>query len=188
MMSVLIIVAVLLVIAVAVQILKVAELAAESKGQAVYEISEKDNQVQAKLMLVFLVAYFAFFAWQTWKWGGLILPESASEHGVGLDNLLWITFAIIIPVFVITHIFLFWFAYKYAYSSKRKATFFSHSNKLELIWTVVPSIALTVLILYGLNNWNTLMKPLPDDDSERVLIEIYGQQFSKIRTSQHRIH
>ena len=177
MMFVLVIIAVLLVIAAAVQLLKVSELAAESRGKASYEISEKENKTQAKLLLLFLLAYFAFFAWQVWEWGDRMLPVSASEHGVGLDNLLDITFLFIIPVFVVTHIFLFWFCFKYAFSSTRKAAFFSHSTKLELIWTIVPAVALTVLILYGLSNWNSIMKPMAEDE-DKVLIELYGQQFS----------
>ncbi len=176
MMPILVVVALLLIIAVAVQVLKASELLAISKGKQVFEISEKENRVQGIMMLVFLVAYMSFFVWQIWNWYGELLPVSASAHGVGIDNLFAITFAFIVPVFVVTHIFLFWFAFKYRYSSKRKATFFSHSNKLELIWTVVPSLALTVLILYGLNNWNKLMKPLADDQ-DKVLIEICGQQF-----------
>lgn len=171
------IVAVLLVVATAVQILKIAELRATEKGIEIYEISEKQSKSQGFLFMVFLVAYFGFFAWQVWKWGGLMLPESASEHGVGIDKLMNITLWFIIPVFIITHILLCWFAYKYSFSETRKALFFSHSNKLEMFWTIIPSIALTVLILVGLNNWNKIMTPVPAEQ-EHVLIEIYGQQFS----------
>jgi len=171
------IVAVLLIVISAVQTLKIAELWAINKGKVIYEVTKKQNKTQALLMLVFLVAYFAFFAWQVWKWGDLMLPVSASEHGVVTDRLLNITYAFIIPVFVITHIFLFWFAYKYAYNPNRKAVFFSHSNKLELIWTIIPSIALTVLILFGLSSWNEIMTPV-DSEKEHVLIEIQAQQFS----------
>jgi cytochrome c oxidase subunit 2 len=128
-------------------------------------------------MLIFLVYYFGFFAWQVYAWGDRMLPVSASAHGVGIDNLMTITMSFIIPVFIITHILLFWFAFKYSYSSKRKATFFSHSNKLEMIWTIVPSFALTILILYGLSNWNKIMTPVAEDE-EHVLIELVGQQFS----------
>ena len=177
MMAIIITVVVLLAIVTGVQILKIAELRAISQGEKIYEVSEKEGKSQAILMLVFLVAFFAFFVWQVVKWGDLMLPISASAHGVGIDNLMNVTMYIIIPVFAITHVLLFWFAYKYAYSSKRKATFFSHSNKLELIWTVVPSLALTVLILYGLSNWNAIMKPLPVEE-DQVLIELVGQQFS----------
>ncbi|MCB9336093.1 MAG: cytochrome c oxidase subunit II [Flavobacteriales bacterium] len=177
MMAIIITVVVLLLIVSGVQILKIAELRAISQGEKIYEVSEKEGKSQAILMLVFLVAFMGFFVWQIASWGGLLLPVSASEHGVGLDNLMNVTLFMIIPVFIITHILLFWFAFKYAYSSKRKAVYFAHSNKLELIWTVVPSLALTVLILYGLSNWNTIMKPI-NQEEEHVLIELVGQQFS----------
>lgn len=177
MMVLLVSITVLLVIVSAAQILKIAELKAINKGEKIYEISEKDNRIQSILMLVFLVYYFAFFAWQYYKWSDLMLPKSASAHGVGIDNLMNVTWMLIIPVFIITHILLFWFAFKYAFRANRKAVFFSHSNKLELIWTLAPSLALTVLILYGLNNWNKIMTPV-DPESDHVLIELLGQQFS----------
>ena len=177
MMAIIITVVVLLIIVTGVQILKIAELRAVSQGEKIYEITEKDSKSQAYLMLVFLVAYFGFFVWQVVAWGDRMLPVSASAHGVGIDSLMSVTMWFIIPVFVITHILLFWFGFKYAYSSKRKATFFSHSNKLEMIWTIIPSLALTVLILYGLSNWNSIMTPVAEDE-EHVLIELVGQQFS----------
>lgn len=171
------IVAVLLIVVSAVQILKIAELWAINKGKVIYEVTERQNKTQAILMLVFLVSYFAFFAWQVWKWGGLLLPVAASKHGAVIDTLSNVTYAFIIPVFIITHILLFWFSFKYAYNPNRKATFFSHSNKLELFWTIVPSIALTVLILFGLSTWNDIMTPV-DREKEHVLIEVQAQQFS----------
>lgn len=171
------IIAVLLIIVSAVQILKIAELWAINEGRVIYEVTQKQNKFQAVMMLVFLVSYFAFFAWQVWKWGPLMLPVAASEHGEVIDTLMNTTYAFIIPVFIITHILLFWFAFKYAYNPNRKAVFFSHSNKLELIWTIVPSTALTVLILFGLSSWNDIMKPI-NPEEEHVLIEVQSQQFS----------
>ncbi len=177
MMTIIVVIAVLLVVVTGVQLLKIAELRAKSKGELIYEVSEKDGKTQGKLLLLFLFVFMGYFAWQMCTWGSRLLPISASEHGVGIDFLMDLTFWIIIPVFILTHIVLFWFCYKYAYSSSRKALFFSHSNKLELIWTTVPSIALTVLILIGLNNWNTIMKPVPEE-TDHILIEVTGQQFS----------
>jgi cytochrome c oxidase subunit 2 len=177
MMTIIVIIAVVLVVVTGVQLLKIAELRAKSKGENVYEIKEKDNKTQGILFLVFLFAYMGYFFWQLYAWGGRILPEPASEHGVDYDFLMMLTMAIISTVFVLTHIFLMWFSYKYAYSSKRKALFFAHSNKLELIWTIVPSLALTVLILIGLNNWNSIMEPIPAE-TDHVLIELTGQQFT----------
>jgi len=177
MMTIIVIVAVLLVVVTGVQLLKIAELRAKSKGENIYDVKEKDGKMQGLLLFLFLFAYMGYFAWQMCEWGPRVLPVSASEHGVGIDFLMDLTFWIITPVFILTHVVLLWFCYKYAYSSKRKAFFFSHSNKLELIWTVVPSLALTVLILMGLNNWNTIMDPIPAE-TDHVLIEMTGQQFT----------
>ena len=176
MMTILVIVAVLMVVATGVQILKVSELVATSKGEKIYEVTEKEGKAQGLLLLLFMFAYFGFFIWQVYKWWGLRLPVSASEHGEGYDSLMNVTLWFITPVFFITHVALFWFSYKYAFSSKRKADYFTHSNKLEIIWTTVPSVALAVLILYGLSQWNTIMKPIASEE-DHVLIELYAKQF-----------
>jgi cytochrome c oxidase subunit 2 len=99
----------------------------------------------------------------------------ASEHGVTTDALFWWTMVITGIVFIITQVLLFWFPYKYQYSENRKALFYPDNNKLELIWTVVPAIALTGLVLYGLLVWNDVMKA-PDENAE--VIEVMGYQFA----------
>ena len=177
MMTIVVVLAVLLLVVTGVQLLQVAELRAKSKSEKIYEVTEKGGKVQAMLLLLFLFVYMGFFAWQIWAWGGRALPVPASEHGVGLDFLMKLTFWIITPVFIITHVFLLWFCFKYVYDSKRKAFFFSHSNKLEMIWTILPSLVLTVLILVGLTNWNSIMTPVPEE-TDHVLIELTGQQFT----------
>jgi cytochrome c oxidase subunit 2 len=54
-------------------------------------------------------------------------------------------------------------AYKYQGSEKRKAYFYPHNNKLELIWTVIPAIALTVLVGFGLFYWYQDNRSAPKD-------------------------
>jgi cytochrome c oxidase subunit 2 len=70
--------------------------------------------------------------------------------------------------------FLFVFANKYRYNKDRKAKFFAHDNRLELVWTVIPSIVLAVIIIYGLRTWNE-MTGEPAEDALRV--EVYSKQF-----------
>ena len=176
MMILLTIIAVFLVLLVIGQVLRVFEVSANLRGRKVYEVTEKEGKAQAALMLVFLVFYFSFILWQVYEYGGLVLPESASEHGVITDQLLNITWWIILPAFVITHILLFYFGFKYVYDKNRRADFFAHSDKLELIWTVVPTIVLTILILYGLSVWNTVTTPLTDD-VDHIKMELYPRQF-----------
>ena len=176
MMNFLILVAVVLLLLAVSQILRIFEIAGDLRGKKSYEVTESDGRTQAYLMPVFLVAYFAFIVWQVAKWGDRALPVSASVHGEEIDTLMAVSWWIIIPVFVVTHILLFYFAYKYVYNKNRRATFFAHSNKLELIWTAVPTVVLAALILYGLNTWNKMMDPVPEEQ-EPVLVELYSRQF-----------
>ncbi len=177
MMTIIVVVAIILLVITGSQLLKIAELRAKSKGELIYEVTEKEGKNLGLMLFAGFFVFMGFFAWQMWKWYGLRLPVSASVHGESIDFLSDLTYFIITPVFILTHAILLWFCYKYAYSSKRKAVFFSHSNKLELIWTTVPSIALTVLILIGLNTWNNTMAPVPEE-TEHVLLEVTSQQFT----------
>ncbi len=176
MLDLLIIIAVVLGIVAISKVLQVLEQASRVKGSNSYEVTDRDNKGQARLMLVFMFAYFGFIIWQVVKWGDRVLPVSASEHGVIIDELMNITWIIIIPVFIITHILLFYFAWKYVYDKNRKAQFFAHSNKLEMLWTTIPALVLLVLILYGLSIWNDVMTPITEDDNA-VEIELYARQF-----------
>ena len=81
---------------------------------------------------------------------------------------------IITAVFVLVNSLLFYFAWKYAYDKNRKATFFPHDNRLELIWTVIPSIVLAVIIIYGLRTWNAMTG---DASADALRIEVYSKQF-----------
>ena len=177
MMTIVVIITAILIVVVGSQLLKIAELKAKTKGELIYNISDKSAKAQGNLLLVFLFLFIGFFFWQMYSWYGLRLPASASIHGESIDFLSDVTFMIITPVFIITHIILLWFCFKYSYSSKRKALFFSHSNKLEAIWTVTPALVLTVLILMGLTSWNEIMTPIASE-TDHVIIELTGQQFN----------
>jgi cytochrome c oxidase subunit 2 len=77
-------------------------------------------------------------------------------------------------MFVITQILLFWYAFKYKESKTRKALFFPDNHKLELIWTVIPAIVLTILVVRGLKVWNEIMYV---DTEKAINVEVFGYQF-----------
>ncbi|MCH2216384.1 MAG: cytochrome c oxidase subunit II, partial [Flavobacteriales bacterium] len=132
------------------------------------------NKMNANLWLIFMIAFFGFFIYQLVNYTDMFLPVSASEHGVEIDKLLNINWIIIITVFFIVNFLLFFFSWKYVHNKNRKAYFFAHDNRLELIWTVVPSIVLAFIIIYGLSVWNDIM----DDPSEDALeVQLYAKQF-----------
>lgn len=157
------------------QIAKASEYVGILKGEK--KNFEQNNRINGFLLLMFLILGLIGVYWCNELFKGKILGESASEHGKKIDNMLYITIAVTGIVFVLTQILLFWFAFKYQYREKRKAYFFPHDNRLELIWTVVPAIALTVLVGFGLYYWYNITGPAPKDAME---VEVTGRQFSWI--------
>jgi cytochrome c oxidase subunit 2 len=154
------------------QIAKASEYVAVLRGEE--KAKKQTNRINAFMLLAFLIIGLIGVYYCNVKLKGKILGDSASVQGVDIDRMMWITFALTGVVFVITQVALFWFAYKYQASDKRKAYFYPHNNKLELIWTVIPAIALTVLVGFGLFYWYKITGNAPKD--ARV-VEITGSQY-----------
>ena len=174
MVTILIILAIVLTSFAIWQLVRVFEGTSKLKDDSSFVPTDAENSYQGKMMFLFMLGYFAFFAWLYIEYVPLLLPESASEHGVLLDQLLGFNFLIITIVFVVTHVFLFYFAYKYTFSKDRKAYFYTHSNKLELLWTTVPAVFLAVIIVYGLSAWIDITDEAPENS---LTIELYPKQF-----------
>jgi cytochrome c oxidase subunit 2 len=154
------------------QIAKVSEYVSILRGE---EKSKKQtNRVNAFLLLLFLIAGLIGVYYCNERLKGKILGEAASVQGEKIDIMLYITLAITGVVFFITQILLFWFAYKYQESDKRKAYYYPHNNKLEVIWTVIPAIALTVLVAFGIYYW---FKVTGDAPEKAMTVEVTGSQF-----------
>ncbi|MBM3413969.1 MAG: cytochrome c oxidase subunit II [Bacteroidetes bacterium] len=154
------------------QIAKASEYVAMIRG---YENARKQsNKINAFLLLVFLVVGLIGVYYCNELLKDKILGEPASNHGVLVDRMLYITLGITIVVFLTTQIALFWFAYKYQESDNRKAFYYPHNNTLELIWTVIPAIALSVLVGFGIFYWFKITGLTPKD---AMVVEVVGKQF-----------
>lgn len=134
----------------------------------------KWNSVNAIICLVFMVIGFIVCFWEFYAHGKLVLPEAATEHGRKLDQMFDITLFFTGIVFVITEFLLFWFAYKYRGRKGHTAYFYSHNNKIEAIWTLIPAIVLTVLVIGGLKTWNGITN---NPERDKFNVEIFGYQF-----------
>jgi cytochrome c oxidase subunit II len=157
------------------QLIRVFELAATLKGSKEENISTSDNRMNGTFFFLFMFLLFGLVIYSLVEWVPLLLPEPASEHGVKVDTLMNFNLAIIGFVFFVVHIVLFWFAFKYyKRNDGRKAEYFLHSNKLELLWTSVPAVVLAIIIIYGLSTWNSITAPASE---EALQIELYAKQF-----------
>ena len=176
MTNILIFTIVILVIATLVQIVRVSELLSEIKNEDVNEVTDKDNNNQGVLFLVVGFGFLIFVVWQMITWNHLLLPPASSVHGNQIDLLMKVSMGLIIVVFFITSPMLFYFAFKYRGKKSNNAYFLSHNNKLEVVWTVVPTIILTALIIFGLKTWDKAMNVEMTDSTK--LIEVYAQQYN----------
>lgn len=172
MQSILISAILLLVLVVGFQIAKASEYVAMIRG---FEKTRKQsNRINALLMLVFLVLGLIGVYYCNEKLKGTILGEAASDHGVLVDRMLYVTLGITFIVFLGTQIALFWFSYKYQESDNRKSFYYPHNNKLELVWTAIPAITLSILVGFGIFYWVKITGPAPKN---AMIVEVTGKQF-----------
>ena len=157
------------------QIAKASEYVSVLKGEE--KSFKQNNRINAFLMIAFLVLGLAGAWWcnELFYNKTLLAQPAASDHGEKIDFMLIITIAVTGVVFLLTQILLFWFAYKYQFSERRTVYYFPHNNKLELIWTVVPAIFLTLLVGLGLFYWFKITGDAPKDAQ---IVEITGKQFN----------
>lgn len=183
MTALVIILTIVLAIVVIIQIGRLSELAAKIRGEK--EAEAESDKRNAYGMIIFMVGFLAFTIWCSIYYKNSILwygPHvSASQHGSALDDTFNITLFFTAIVFFVTQILLFWYAYKYRKQEGKSALFISHNNKLEVIWTAIPAVVMTFLVVSGLDTWNTAMADVaPNEISGKDYIEIEatGMQFA----------
>jgi len=158
------------------KILKVYDLTQKMQGKK----GINWNGVMGIICLLFLLVgmYGAF--WSIFVQGSMKLPEPASAHGGSIDDMFTTTTILTMIVFVITQICLFGFAFYYRGSAKRKAHFLPHNNTIEKVWTIIPAIVLTILVVFGFFTWQKVMNSTYVKGD--LNIDVTGRQFEwKIR-------
>ena len=167
------------------QIGKITEIAGKLRGEE--EMQMRSNAFHARLGMLFMVGFLVFvivsFMYYKNSMLGYGPHTSASEHGVWIDNIFNVTMAVTGIVFFITHILLFWFAYKYRERTGHQATFYPHNNALEMVWMGIPAVVMTFLVIGGLSVWNRSMADIPDGmkvGEDYIEIEATGLQWQWI--------
>jgi cytochrome c oxidase subunit 2 len=156
------------------QLMRVYELSSKMRKTGEHDISDRDNNLNGRMMFIFVILLYVFVIWLMAKYGWTGRGEAASTIGKETDWLLNLNFIIIFAVFFLTNTLLFYFTYKYVRKAGVKAYYFPHNNKLEMIWTVVPACVLAVIIILGLKKWN---EATSESGKEAIRIELFSKQF-----------
>jgi len=162
------------VIAIIGRILKVYDLSQQIRGKK----GMNWNNILGVMCLIFLVVGMYGAYWDITEQGSMSLPEAASKHGVRIDAMFLTTTIITMIVFVITQILLFTFLFRYRHSDKRRAYFLPHNNTIEKVWTIIPAIVLTILVIFGFFTWQDVENSAEVKGQPTLNIDITGHQFA----------
>jgi cytochrome c oxidase subunit 2 len=178
-MTTLIILLILLILVViTIQISKVTELSSKIRGEEASRMQA--NNRTALWLVIFMVAFLVLSVGSAIYYKNYMLGygplKAASEHGAAIDGVFNLTLVFTGIVFIATQILLFWYAYKYREQKGQKAFFFSHDNTLEYVWTGIPALVMTVLVVKGLVVWNDVTADVPVNE-DVIEIEATGWQF-----------
>lgn len=137
-----------------------------------------NNNLQAVLFLIFLFVflagvYYSYAVWGSWSW-----RDAATIHGKEIDTMFIITTIVTTLVLVLTHIVLLTFTFLYRMKAKRKAYYYPHNDTIERIWTIVPAIVLTILVLFGFFTWRSITNVPEELQKSAIQIEVLGEQFA----------
>lgn len=136
-----------------------------------------NNNLQAVLLVVFLAfflwgTYYSYAVWGAWSW-----RDAVTEHGQDIDRMFMVTLFITTFVMIVVHILLLGFSYLYRARLNRKAYFYPHNDAIERIWTIVPAIVLTILVLFGFFTWRKITNIPEELQQSAIQIEVLGEQF-----------
>lgn len=137
-----------------------------------------NNNLQAYLLFIFLFVflggvYYSYAVWGDWSW-----REAVTLHGKEYDAMFITTLVVTTLVLILTHIVLLTFTFLYRMKAGRKAYFYPHNDTLERIWTIVPAIVLTVLVMFGFFTWRSITNVPEELQKSALQIEVLGEQFA----------
>ncbi|MBB6612189.1 cytochrome c oxidase subunit II [Pontibacter sp. Tf4] len=170
-------ISILLLLVVLFQLFRIGTLASIFRGssQKAAGTTKTSNKVNSTMLLLFLIIGGAAFVWSfAAAWDDMNQPL-ASVHGEWTDELFWTTMIVIGIVFVITQILLFWYSYKFQHKENKRAYYYPHNNKLEIIWTTIPAVVMALLVFAGWKTWTKITSSAPAD---AVVVEVMGKQFN----------
>ena len=102
------------------------------------------------------------------------LPEVASNLASKVDAVIWFITVISLVFFILISIFLVYFAIRYRRRQENEETpYITGSHVLETIWTIIPSILLIVIFVYGFVVYKDMRTP-PEDSLE---VTVIGRQW-----------
>jgi cytochrome c oxidase subunit II len=128
------------------------------------------------LLLLLLLGGTGWAASRTTNlWG---MPDLASKGGEQIDQLIYFISFLTGGVFALTQVVYIYFLIKYRARRGVPATYSHGNNRLELVWTVIPTAIFIGLWGYSNHVWWDVLHTAPPDDAMDVAVTAYQFAFS----------
>jgi cytochrome c oxidase subunit II len=106
------------------------------------------------------------------------MPENASAGGVAIDHLIYFILFLTGAVFVATQVVYIFFLIKYRARRGIQATYSHGNNRLEIIWTAIPTAIFIGLWGYSNHLWSDVLHSPPPSNSLEINVAAYQFGFS----------
>jgi cytochrome c oxidase subunit 2 len=106
------------------------------------------------------------------------MPDVASKSGEQIDQLTYFIYYLTGAVFVLTQVVYIYFLIKYRAKKGVRATYSHGDNRLELVWTAIPTAIFIGLWGYSNHMWLSVIHKEPAPDTMEVAVNAYQFGFS----------
>jgi cytochrome c oxidase subunit II len=106
------------------------------------------------------------------------MPDVASKGGEQIDQLTYFIYYLTGAVFVLTQVVYIYFLVKYRARKGVRATYSHGDNRLELVWTAIPTAIFIGLWGYSNHMWLNIIHKEPPPDTMEVAVVAYQFGFS----------
>jgi cytochrome c oxidase subunit 2 len=139
-------------------------------------LSRKSGFITLLVILLVVIGMPAYAAPRT---SGLWwMPDVASKTGEQIDKLTYFIYYLTGAVFFLTQVVYIYFLVKYRAKKGVRATYSHGDNRLELIWTAIPTAIFIGLWGYSNHMWLNVIHKEPPPDTMEVAVTAYQFGFS----------
>jgi cytochrome c oxidase subunit 2 len=106
------------------------------------------------------------------------MPDVASKSGEQIDRLTYFIYYLTGAVFILTQVVYIYFLIKYRARRGVRATYLHGDNRLELVWTAIPTAIFIGLWGYSNHMWLNVIHTEPPKDTMEIAVTAYQFGFS----------
>jgi cytochrome c oxidase subunit 2 len=108
---------------------------------------------------------------------GWWLPKQVASFGGDVDSLYYVILGFTGFFFVLTEVILVYVMWKFTYNPARKSVYVEGNHRLEMAWTVVPTIILLYIAIAQMQTWGKIKYQSQMPEEPNVVMQVTARQW-----------